>query len=108
MPKRPPLPEAVRDLALYQFSSSNAERTTRGRHIITAATDLEYRWGFDPESTAENPIYLVKVQIQHWDIIQPEIYMVSLVDQAFEISEIKLGDRKVAWSHWRVVPSRLS
>ncbi|GAA5526344.1 hypothetical protein [Herpetosiphon gulosus] len=108
MPKRPPLPEAVRDLALDQFRSSNADRTTRGRQIITAATDLEYRWGFDSESTAENPIYLVKVQIQHWDIIQPEIYAISLVDQAFEISEIKLGQRKVSWSHWRVVPGRLS
>lgn len=108
MPKRPLLPEAVRDLALYQFRSSNAERTTRGRHIITAATDLAYRWGFDPESTAENPIYLVKVQLHHWDIIPPEIYLVSVVEQAFEISEIKLGDRKVAWSHWRVVLGRLS
>ncbi len=104
MPKRPPLPQEVRQLALDQLRADNSNHTTRGHLIIQASTTLEYCWSFAPDSQPVSPIYLVKVRLHGWDVIQPAIYAIKSVDQTLEINEIKLGDQTISWSRWAIAP----
>ncbi|XSG75294.1 hypothetical protein ACP8Y2_24315 [Herpetosiphon llansteffanensis] len=105
--KQPVLPEEFSQMALAHFRLTNADRTTRGQRIIQGATNLEYRWALEPTSQPENPRYVVTVQLQHWDAIRPEIYLIEWINGILELNEIKELPAKIAWSRWIVVPGTL-
>ncbi len=101
--KQPVLPEEFSQMALAHFRLTNADRTTRGQRIIQGSSDLEYRWALEPTSQPENPRYVVTVQLQHWDAIRPETYLIECIDNEFVLSEIKELPPKLVWSRWIVV-----